>query len=49
LPRAEERLPGLANELARLNVDVIVAPTSIDAEAAKKATDDVLNLPAPKL
>jgi putative ABC transport system substrate-binding protein len=33
-----ERLPELANELARLNVDVIVAPTSIYAEAAKRAT-----------
>jgi putative tryptophan/tyrosine transport system substrate-binding protein len=33
-----ERLPGLANELVQLNVDVMVAPTSIYAEAAKKAT-----------
>src|SRR5215208_6831172 len=33
-----ERLPGLANQLVRLNVDVMVAPTSIYAEAAKKAT-----------
>jgi putative ABC transport system substrate-binding protein len=33
-----ERLPELARELVRLNVDVIVAPTSIYAEAAKKAT-----------
>ena len=33
-----ERLPELANELVRLNVDVIVAPTSIYAEAAKRAT-----------
>ena len=32
------RLPELANELVRLNVDVIVAPTSIYAEAAKRAT-----------
>jgi len=33
-----ERLPELANELVGLNVDVIVAPTSIYAEAAKRAT-----------
>src|SRR4051812_37764151 len=33
-----ERLTELANELVRLNVDVMVAPTSIYAEAAKRAT-----------
>jgi putative ABC transport system substrate-binding protein len=33
-----ERLPELANDLVRMNVDVIVAPTSIYAEAAKRAT-----------
>src|SRR5688572_4474219 len=31
-----ERLPELANDLVRLNVDVIVAPTSIYADAAKR-------------
>jgi len=33
-----DRLPGLAEELVRLKVDVIVAPTSIYAGAAKRAT-----------
>lgn len=33
-----ERLPGLARELARLNVDVIVADESTDAQAAVGAT-----------
>ena len=33
-----ERLPELASDLVRLNVDVIVAPTSIYADAAKRAT-----------
>ena len=33
-----DRLPELANDLVRMNVDVIVAPTSIYAEAAKRAT-----------
>ena len=33
-----ERLPALAEELVRLKVDVIVAPTSIYAAAAKRAT-----------
>ena len=34
----QERLPGLAVELARLEVDIIVAPTSGSAKAAKDAT-----------
>jgi putative ABC transport system substrate-binding protein len=33
-----DRFPALAEELVRLNVNVIVAPTSIYAEAAKRAT-----------
>ena len=36
-----DRLPGLADELLRLNVDLIVAPTSIYTEAAKRATSTV--------
>ena len=37
---APERLPSFAAELVRLNVDVIVAPSS-GARAAKKATDAI--------
>jgi len=33
-----DRLPELATDLVRMNVDVIVAPTSIYADAAKRAT-----------
>jgi putative ABC transport system substrate-binding protein len=36
-----DRLPDLASELVRLKVDVIVAPTSIYAEAAKRATSTI--------
>mgnify|MGYP001588267549 CR=1 FL=1 len=36
-----DRLPGLAEELVRLKVDVIVAPTSIYAGAAKRATSTI--------
>ena len=36
-----DRLPGLAEELVRLKVDVIVAPTSIYAGAAKQATSTI--------
>jgi putative tryptophan/tyrosine transport system substrate-binding protein len=36
-----DRLPALAEELVRLNVNVIVAPTSIYAEAAKRATSTI--------
>lgn len=36
-----DRLPALAEELVRLNVDVIVAPTSIYAGVAKRATSTI--------
>jgi putative tryptophan/tyrosine transport system substrate-binding protein len=36
-----DRLPALAEELVRLNVDIIVAPTSIYAGAAKRATSTI--------
>src|SRR6266508_826979 len=36
-----DRLPGLVEELVRLKVDVIVAPTSIYAGAAKRATSTI--------
>jgi putative ABC transport system substrate-binding protein len=36
-----DRLPGLAEELVRLKVDIIVAPASIYAEAAKRATSTI--------
>jgi putative tryptophan/tyrosine transport system substrate-binding protein len=36
-----ERLPGLVEELVRLKVDVIVAPTSIYTGAAKRATSTI--------
>jgi putative ABC transport system substrate-binding protein len=36
-----DRLPGLAEELVRLKVDIIVAPTSIYAGAAKRATSTI--------
>ena len=36
-----DRLPGLAEELVRLKVDLIVAPTSIYTGAAKRATSTV--------
>jgi putative ABC transport system substrate-binding protein len=36
-----DRLPGLAEELVRLKVDVIVAPSSIYAGAAKRATSTI--------
>jgi putative ABC transport system substrate-binding protein len=37
----EERLPALAAELARLNVDVIVAPGTAPAQAARQATKTI--------
>src|SRR5262245_5660634 len=36
-----ERQPGLAEELVRLNVDVIVAPNTLAVEAAKQATTTI--------
>ena len=33
-----ERLPALAEELVRLNADVIIAPTTVEVRAAKGAT-----------
>lgn len=36
-----EKLPGLAEELVKLNVDVIVTETSAAAQAAKKATHTI--------
>jgi putative ABC transport system substrate-binding protein len=36
-----DRLPSLAEELVKLKVDVIVAPTSIYTEAAKRATSTI--------
>ncbi len=36
-----ERLPELAYDLVRANVDVIIAPTSIYADAAKRATSSI--------
>jgi hypothetical protein len=36
-----DRLPGLVEELVRLNVDLIVAPTSIYTGAARRATSTV--------
>jgi putative ABC transport system substrate-binding protein len=36
-----ERLPGLAAELVRLNVDVIVAGTTLGVQAARQATTAV--------
>src|SRR6266487_2919956 len=36
-----DRLPGLAEELVRLKVDVIVAPTSIYTGAAQRATSTI--------
>ena len=36
-----DRLHDMAKELARLNVDVIVAPSSVYAEAAKRATSTI--------
>jgi putative ABC transport system substrate-binding protein len=41
LPRSEERLPDLAAELVRLNVDIIVALDPPSARAAKKATSSI--------
>ena len=37
----EDRLPNLAAELVNLNVDVIVAPGVLPAQAAKKATNSI--------
>jgi ABC-type uncharacterized transport system substrate-binding protein len=37
----EDRLPALAAELVKLNVDVIVAPGVLPAQAAKKATNSI--------
>jgi putative tryptophan/tyrosine transport system substrate-binding protein len=46
-----ERLPALAEELVRLNTDVIIAPTTIEVRAAKGATRTIpivfYNVPDP--
>ena len=46
-----ERLPALAEELVRLNPDVIVAPTTVEVRAAKSATKTIptvfYNVPDP--
>jgi putative ABC transport system substrate-binding protein len=46
-----ERLPALAEELVRLNVDVIIAPTTAEVRAAKGATKTIpivfYNVPDP--
>src|SRR5215475_1733420 len=46
-----ERLPALADELVRLNVDVIIAPTTVEVRAAKGATKTIpivfYNVPDP--
>src|SRR5688500_3541779 len=36
-----DRLPGMVEELVRLKVDLIVAPTSIYTDAAKRATSTI--------
>jgi putative ABC transport system substrate-binding protein len=36
-----ERLPKAAEELVQLNPDIIVAPATLQAVAAKKATDTI--------
>lgn len=45
------RLPALANELVRLNVDLIIAPTTVEVRAAKNATKTIpivfYNVPDP--
>ena len=46
-----DRLPALAEELVRLNVDLIIAPTTVEARAAKAATKTIpivfYNVPDP--
>src|SRR5688500_2771240 len=46
-----ERLPTLADELVRLKVDLLIAPTTIEAVAAKNATKTIpivfFNVPDP--
>ena len=46
-----ERLPALAEELVRLNVDIIIAPTTVEVRAAKGATKTIpivfYNVPDP--
>ena len=46
-----ERLPALADELVRLHVDVIIAPTTVEVRAAKGATNSIpilfYNVPDP--
>ena len=46
-----DRLPALADELVRLKVDVIIAPTTVESRAAKNATRTIpivfFNVPDP--
>src|SRR5215467_7167444 len=46
-----DRLPALAEEVVRLNVDVIIAPTTVEVRAAKNATKTIpivfYNVPDP--
>ena len=46
-----DRLPALAEEVVRLNVDVIIAPTTVEVRAAKSATKTIpivfYNVPDP--
>ena len=46
-----ERLPALAEELVRLQVDLLIAPTTVEARAAKAATKTIpivfYNVPDP--
>jgi putative tryptophan/tyrosine transport system substrate-binding protein len=46
-----DRLPALADELVRLNVDLLIAPTTVEVRAAKNATKTIpivfYNVPDP--
>jgi putative tryptophan/tyrosine transport system substrate-binding protein len=46
-----DRLPGLAEELIRLKIDLLIAPTTVEARAAKNATRTIpivfFNVPDP--
>jgi putative tryptophan/tyrosine transport system substrate-binding protein len=46
-----DRLPGLVDELLRLKIDVLIAPTTVEASAAKNATRTIpivfFNVPDP--
>src|SRR5262249_45727895 len=46
-----DRLPALAEEVVRLNLDVIIAPTTVEVRAAKSATKTIpivfYNVPDP--